>query len=359
LVDDLQLAEVAVGGTINIHVLNLGGAQVLPEIDRSARVFHLRRIIADALACPLTQLILVHGAKVLHGMQAISDVFGIADSAEVLAVVTDTGGPAEEIMDFEDPRRIAEYLPDIYCSLLVGDAMPQQPLNPCGVMEQQPDINTRMRGILIDWLVEVIEKYSLSVPTLFLTVSLIDRYLERKHVERKRLQLLGMVSLLIASKLEDIHPPTVGDLVYICDSTSTRREILNFEAHMLSVLDFDLLIPTPATFLELYLNANRCDSRHRNLVQYILELSLVEPFGIRCQPSHLVSAAVLLSNQLLKREEVWPESMICFTTFHEDALATSAHEMHDRLKKVPTARLQAVRNKYSRASRDSIASIQL
>lgn len=35
-----------------------------------------------------------------------------------------------------------------------------------------------MRGILVDWLVEVHLKFKLSQETLFLTVNLIDRYLQ-------------------------------------------------------------------------------------------------------------------------------------------------------------------------------------
>ncbi len=43
----------------------------------------------------------------------------------------------------------------------------------------QNDINERMRGILIDWLVDVHLKFKLLPETLFLCVNLIDRYLEK------------------------------------------------------------------------------------------------------------------------------------------------------------------------------------
>jgi len=39
-----------------------------------------------------------------------------------------------------------------------------------------------MRAILIDWLVEVHLKFKLVPETLYLTVNLIDRYLERVEV---------------------------------------------------------------------------------------------------------------------------------------------------------------------------------
>jgi G2/mitotic-specific cyclin-B, other len=46
-------------------------------------------------------------------------------------------------------------------------------------METQSDINEKMRAILIDWLVEVHLKFKLVPETLYLTVNLIDRYLQR------------------------------------------------------------------------------------------------------------------------------------------------------------------------------------
>jgi G2/mitotic-specific cyclin-B, other len=54
-------------------------------------------------------------------------------------------------------------------------------------MEQQKDVNEKMRAILIDWLVEVHLKFKLVPETLYLTVNLIDRYLERVEVMRDKL----------------------------------------------------------------------------------------------------------------------------------------------------------------------------
>lgn len=48
-----------------------------------------------------------------------------------------------------------------------------------GYMQNQTDINEKMRAILIDWLIEVHLKFKLLPETLFLTINLIDRFLER------------------------------------------------------------------------------------------------------------------------------------------------------------------------------------
>ena len=49
-----------------------------------------------------------------------------------------------------------------------------------GYLEKQQDINEKMRSILVDWLVEVHLKFKLVPESLYLTVNLIDRYLEKE-----------------------------------------------------------------------------------------------------------------------------------------------------------------------------------
>ena len=85
-------------------------------------------------------------------------------------------------------------------------------------MSAQTDINASMREILVDWLIEVHLKFKLLPETLYLTVNLIDRYLEKQNVLRNKLQLVGVTAMLIASKYEEIYPPIVTDFVYITDN---------------------------------------------------------------------------------------------------------------------------------------------
>ena len=76
-------------------------------------------------------------------------------------------------------------------------------------MDSQPDINTKMRSILIDWLIDVHRKFELMPETFYLTVNILDRYLSKKIVSRRELQLVGISSMVIASKYEEIWAPQV------------------------------------------------------------------------------------------------------------------------------------------------------
>lgn len=44
-----------------------------------------------------------------------------------------------------------------------------------------------MRAILVDWLIDVHAKFKLKDETLYITISLIDRYLAKAQVTRMRL----------------------------------------------------------------------------------------------------------------------------------------------------------------------------
>jgi hypothetical protein len=46
-------------------------------------------------------------------------------------------------------------------------------------MPEQPEINKSMRGILIDWLVEVQESFELNHETLYTAVKMMDLFLSR------------------------------------------------------------------------------------------------------------------------------------------------------------------------------------
>lgn len=62
--------------------------------------------------------------------------------------------------------------------------------------------------------------------TLFLTVNIIDRFLARQTIVRKKLQLVGVTAMLIACKYEEVSVPVVEDLVLISDRAYTRDDIL-------------------------------------------------------------------------------------------------------------------------------------
>jgi len=255
--------------------------------------------------------------------------------------------PRDGILAWEESsniQHVGEYANEIFASLFKEESnfLPRP-----NYMESQSDINGKMRAILIDWLVEVHMKYKLRSETLFLTVNLIDRYLTRMPVMRKRLQLVGVVAMFIAAKFEEIHPPEVADFVYITDSAYTKEDILTMECQMLSTLDFQIVVPTAAHFMDRMQRLNGCDSVQREIAQYLIELALLDLRMIRHTPSHLCSAALMLSNELYGgRTRAWPELMVQHARHTEVQLRPCSEELRALLDGAPGHWLQAVRKKF-------------
>lgn len=222
----------------------------------------------------------------------------------------------------------------------------------------QKDINEKMRGILIDWLVDVHLKFKLVPETLYMTVNLIDRYLSLFAVPRTKLQLVGVASMFIASKYEEIYPPELKDFAYVTDKAYTTAEILDMEGKILCALNFKLPHTSSYRFFERYSRVCGFDEKFHSMGRYLLELCLIEYKIQKYKPSLLACAAVYLTNKLYKKEG-WSETMVRNTEYAEQELRTCAKEMCVLLHNSPKSSLQAVRRKFSAPKFFEVAKIQL
>ena len=109
-----------------------------------------------------------------------------------------------------------------------------------------------MRGILVDWIVDVHKKFKLKMETLFLAVNLIDRICSLTAIAKHRFQLLGITSLFVASKYEEIYPPYLSDFAFVCAEAYTESDILNMEAEILRLLDFSMVNTSTLILIESY-----------------------------------------------------------------------------------------------------------
>jgi cyclin B len=159
-------------------------------------------------------------------------------------------------------------------------------------MHQQPDINAKMRCILIDWIVEVHYKFKLTHQSLFLCVNIIDRYLQDVRIARGKLQLVGVTALLIACKYEETRVPEIQDCVSITDEAYSREDILEMEVMILTQLKFQLTVPTPFHFMARYLEIASASDVMRHVAAYYSDRNLLEHCMLAYDPSQFASAVV-------------------------------------------------------------------
>ena len=73
--------------------------------------------------------------------------------------------------------------------------------------------------------------------TFHLAVEFIDRYLENSvfEVPKSQLQLIGITSLFVAAKIEEIYPQKINEFAYVTDGACTIQDILDHELVLLKV----------------------------------------------------------------------------------------------------------------------------
>lgn len=226
-------------------------------------------------------------------------------------------------------------------------------------MEKQQHISERMRSILIDWLVEAHRKFRLLPETLFITVNIIDRYLDIATCTREKLQLVGVTALFIAAKYEEIYPPPLKDFSEITQRAYTKTEILQMEGNIVCALKFNLTVPSSMRFLERYSHVDRMDKRSFDLSLYLLELSLIEYKFVAVPESLKACAAMYLTNKLLKKTTCWSDILASHTQYKEQAIRTCALEFCTMLQQAPAATTQAVRKKFLAPAFSEVATIQI
>lgn len=260
--------------------------------------------------------------------------------------------------DAANPQLVVEYVTEIhhYMRQLERDQGVRE-----NYLQQFPGgvLLPKMRSILVNWLIEVHLQFSLLQETLYLTVAIIDRFLQvcGGAVSRAELQLVGVTAMFIASKYEEMYAPEIGDFVYITDNAYTMHQILSMELRMLDALGFSVGRPLPLHFLRRTSKAGLVDAKMHALAKYILELSLLEYKLCHITPSEIAAASLALTLRIFdagtsgrSMAEMWTPTLAHYTSYSlEDIKDTMAH-LAALLYRTTTAaadsKLLAIRNKY-------------
>lgn len=261
----------------------------------------------------------------------------------------------------EDPQACTPYALDIY-NYKRSTELERRP-STIYMETLQKDVTPNMRGILVDWLVEVSEEYKLVPDTLYLTVNLIDRFLSQKFIEKQRLQLLGVTCMLIASKYEEICPPRVEEFCFITDNTYTSLEVLKMESQVLNLLHFQLSVPTIKTFLRRFVQAAQVSSEVPSveveyLANYLAELTLVEYSFLKFLPSLMAASAVLLARWTLNQSDnPWNLTLEHYTKYKASELKAAVLALEDLQLNTSGSTLNAIREKYRQQKCKCVATL--
>lgn len=117
-------------------------------------------------------------------------------------------------------------------------------------------ITPALRARMIDWMIEVLTNFKCDDQTFFLAVSLLDRYFKNKQERREisDLHIIGVTTMFIASKYEDIYPLKMK-MVFekIAHRKLAIEEIKKLELDILKTINYGIPAPTVLDFLRVYL----------------------------------------------------------------------------------------------------------
>lgn len=225
-------------------------------------------------------------------------------------IETKTPSPKQDTPKQEKPPKTPQYVEEYaeeieqYNREVESNFLPKK-----DYMDFQDDLRPNMRTILFDWLLLVHNHFRLLPETLFITIRIIDNYLSKKNINRKKLQSLGVTCLILACKYEQVYFPQIPEIVDLADGAANQKEVLEMESDVLKVLEFNVTFPTAYWFLQLFGSSLELSQREFDTALYVLNYYILCYKLAWEKPSLVATAAVYISLNVNKskydEEKLW------------------------------------------------------
>lgn len=166
----------------------------------------------------------------------------------------------------------------------------------------EKEITFEMRSLLIDWVIACHDKLELCDDTLHLAIFLIDRFLDGRSISTAKLQLVGVTSLFIASKFEEVVCPDISSFIILGDNAFSESEIKKAEKYLLYSLNYEIKYVNPLFFLRRVSKANNYESKSRKMAKYFLELMSLERDFYQFKKGIISTTAMYLARKICQTD---------------------------------------------------------
>lgn len=271
--------------------------------------------------------------------QSVIDITGLSYQVPIDEIPQDI-----DIGDLKNEYACALYAGDVYEYLKQMELKYQLPQN---FMQIQTHITPRLRAYCVDWQVEVHRqisqtfKRSLQIDTLFLSISLLDRFLGKKLIgNTEKLHLIGLGCFFIACKFEETYYPSIDQLLRLVPEAGKKDDVLRMEKIILSELRYSLGVPTSIIFLKRYAKAAHADSMIGMLSRFMSEYSL-SSYNMISQylPSQIAAAAISHALRIMGRNP-WSATLQKYTGYSYDDIFQCVVDMKGIVKRAPLLKTQ-------------------
>lgn len=255
-----------------------------------------------------------------------------------------------DMSDLGNEFACAIYAEDVYTYLKEMEIKHRTPHN---FMQIQTHINPRLRAYCLDWQVEVHRQLSqtfgrsLQIDTLFLSISIMDRFLAKKTIAVDKLNLVGLGSFYIACKFEETYYPSIDQLLRLVPEAGKKDDVLRIERIILNELRFALGAPTSIIFLKRFAKAAHADSMIGMLSRFMSEYCM-SSYSLTSTylPSQIAAAATAHALRIAGRTP-WSATLMRYTGYTYEELRPCLTEMREVVKRAPLLKTQAIFRKYS------------
>jgi hypothetical protein len=171
--------------------------------------------------------------------------------------------------------------------------------------------------------------WNLHPETLHAAIAYFDRFLSTTTINRRYLQLIAVVALLIATKMnEETHPSLSHIANTLCRRTYPVSLIRDVEALMLKQFQWRTYQPTAqialSHLINVYPSKSQVFASVINTAAEIVEYSYVDYMFVLCRPSLLALCSLLAAFDTLYANEegdAWLQSVTLFSHFfHEETV---------------------------------------
>ncbi|EFO20352.1 hypothetical protein LOAG_08137 [Loa loa] len=295
-------------------------------------------------------------SEVLPNVDSVSDNIQrtLRDVSNISSHATTTSSIMYTIEEHEDRVRTDPvYDADIYVYMRYRE------LKLCAFgdfLEFQEEICGEVRYLLVEWICDSAREFNLSTESLHMAVSIVDRVLNTIQCPREKLQLLGAVALLLASKFEEIYPPEMKEFARITAYTFHETEIIRMERIVFARVEYQLLAPTSWWFAARLVRMAHVPRIIYCMMRYLLELALLDHTFLDFRPSVVGAASFFLSNVIFKSDYLLS---ITETDIGLDELRTPARKMLELFHEVPNKDYCSVFEKYAAEKYEQVSCLIL
>ncbi|KAK1412103.1 hypothetical protein QVD17_33090 [Tagetes erecta] len=181
-------------------------------------------------------------------------------------------------------------------------------------MKEYGDLVVHQRSQMVHWIMKQSANKELLKETMFLGVSLLDRFLSKGYFRNKReLEIAGIACLTLATRIEENQPYNSirQKLFKVGSNEYSRSEVVAMEWLVQEVLNFQCYLPTIYNFLWFYLKAARADQ------------------GVAKTAKHLAVHALLGHEQLCYWPSTVAASLVCLA-----CVAESKQSSHEQITQI-------------------------